>query len=92
MKLDKVADVIESSVKETLSYMDFPSEHWTRLRTNNALVAGGEIPIPRMLCIGVVHLSQPFGNPKSVGNIKCAKKSGHYPFRTTSLCKNQILY
>ncbi len=37
MKLDKVADFIESSVKETLSYMDFPSEHWTRLRTNNAL-------------------------------------------------------
>ena len=31
MKLDKVADFIESSVKETLSYMDFPSEHWTRL-------------------------------------------------------------
>ena len=37
MKLDKVAEFIETSVDETLSYMDFPYEHWTRLRTNNGL-------------------------------------------------------
>ena len=37
MNLNKVAEFIESSVEETLSYMDFPYEHWTRLRTNNAL-------------------------------------------------------
>ena len=37
MKLDKVADFVEKSVDETLSYMDFPYEHWSRLRTNNGL-------------------------------------------------------
>ena len=37
MNLDKVAEFVETTVEETLSYMDFPYEHWTRLRTNNAL-------------------------------------------------------
>ena len=37
MNLNKVAEFVESTVEETLSYMDFPYEHWTRLRTNNAL-------------------------------------------------------
>ena len=37
MNLNKVAEFVESTVEETFSYMDFPYEHWTRLRTNNAL-------------------------------------------------------
>ena len=37
MNLNKVAEFVESTVEETLSYMDFPYEHWTRLCTNNAL-------------------------------------------------------
>ena len=37
LKLDKVAEFVEKSVEETLSYMDFPYEHWSRLRTNNGL-------------------------------------------------------
>jgi len=37
MKLGKAAKMIEESVDETLSYMAFPQEHWTRLRTNNPL-------------------------------------------------------
>lgn len=37
MKLNNVADFVEKTVEETLSYMDFPREHWTRLRTNNGL-------------------------------------------------------
>ena len=37
MNLNKVAEFVESTVEETLSYMDLPYEHWTRLRTNNAL-------------------------------------------------------
>ena len=37
MNLNKVAEFVESTVEETLSYMDCPYEHWTRLRTNNAL-------------------------------------------------------
>jgi len=37
MKLDKIANFIQGSIEETLNYMYFPSEHWTKLRTNNAL-------------------------------------------------------
>ena len=37
LKLDKVAEFVEKSVEEMLSYMDFPYEHWTPLRTNNGL-------------------------------------------------------
>ena len=37
MKLAKAAKVVESGVDETLSYMSFPHEHWTRIRTNNPL-------------------------------------------------------
>ena len=37
MKLFKAAQKIADSVAETLTYMDFPAEHWTRIRTNNVL-------------------------------------------------------
>ena len=34
MKLQKAAQTVESGVEETLTYMSFPSQHWTRIRTN----------------------------------------------------------
>jgi putative transposase len=37
MKLGKAAKIVEEGVVETLSYMMFPREHWTRIRTNNPL-------------------------------------------------------
>jgi putative transposase len=37
LKLAKAAKVVEEGVSETLRYMAYPREHWTRLRTNNAL-------------------------------------------------------
>ena len=37
MKLERIASFVENSVEETLSYMNFPYEHWSRLRTNNGL-------------------------------------------------------
>ena len=37
MKLTKAARIVEEGVAETLSYMTFPREHWTRIRTNNPL-------------------------------------------------------
>lgn len=37
MKLGQAADLVESSVGETLAYMAFPSEHWKRIRSNNVL-------------------------------------------------------
>jgi len=37
MKLTKAAKIVEEGASETLSYMAFPREHWTRIRTNNPL-------------------------------------------------------
>lgn len=37
MKLDKAAKKVEDSIEETLTYADFPFEHWTRIRTNNVI-------------------------------------------------------
>jgi transposase-like protein len=37
LKLGQAADIVESGIGETLSYMAFPREHWTRVRTNNVL-------------------------------------------------------
>ncbi len=37
MRLSAAAKKIEDSIEETLTFMDFPSQHWTRIRTNNTL-------------------------------------------------------
>ena len=37
IKLKAAAKKVEDSIEETLTFMDFPSQHWTRIRTNNTL-------------------------------------------------------
>jgi len=37
MKLKEAAKKIEDSILETLTYMDFPSAHWSKLRSNNVI-------------------------------------------------------
>ena len=37
MKLKEAAKKVEDDIEETLTYCDFPSEHWTRIRTNNVI-------------------------------------------------------
>ena len=37
MKLREAAKKVEDGIEETLTYCDFPSEHWTRIRTNNVI-------------------------------------------------------
>lgn len=37
MKLYEAAQKVEAAAIETLTYMDFPREHWRRIRTNNAI-------------------------------------------------------
>jgi transposase-like protein len=37
LRLSQAATIVREGVEETLSYMDFPREHWTRIRTNNVL-------------------------------------------------------
>ena len=36
-RLGQAAATVRDGVEETLSYMSFPREHWTRIRTNNVL-------------------------------------------------------
>ena len=36
-KIETLLKKIEDGVEETLTYCDFPSEHWTRIRTNNVI-------------------------------------------------------
>lgn len=37
MKLVEAAKKVEDGIEETLTYCDFPCEHWTRIRTNNVI-------------------------------------------------------
>ncbi len=37
MKLPEAAKKVEDSIEETLTYADFPFEHWTRIRTKNVI-------------------------------------------------------
>lgn len=37
MKLTEAVKKVEDSVEETLTYCDFPSEHWTRIQANNVI-------------------------------------------------------
>jgi putative transposase len=37
MRLSNAARILETGASETLSYYDFPSQHWRSLRTNNPL-------------------------------------------------------
>ena len=37
MKLYAAAKKVTDGIEETLTYMDFPARHWTRLRTNNTI-------------------------------------------------------
>ena len=36
-KLKEAAKKVEDGIEETLTYCDFPCEHWTRIRTNNVI-------------------------------------------------------
>ena len=37
MRLGQAASIVREGAEETFSYMAFPREHWTRIRTNNML-------------------------------------------------------
>ncbi len=37
MKLNAASKKLEDGVEETLTYMDFPSQHWLKIRTNNVI-------------------------------------------------------
>ena len=59
MKLKEAAKKVEDSIEETLTYCDFSSEHWTRIRTNNVI----ERLNREIRCRTCVVATFPDGNP-----------------------------
>ena len=53
MRLKEVARKVEDGIEETLTYCDFPSEHRTRVRTNNAIGCKNRHPSP--ICTRFEH-------------------------------------
>jgi putative transposase len=37
LKLAKAAEKVAAGIEETITYMQFPAQHWTRISTNNAI-------------------------------------------------------
>ena len=37
LKLPEAAKIVEAGIEEILTYCDFPSEHWIKIRTNNVI-------------------------------------------------------
>ena len=37
MKLSSAAKKLEEGIAETLTYMNFPTQHWRKIRTNNTI-------------------------------------------------------
>ena len=37
MRLNEAVKKVEDGIEETLTYMDFPSQHWLKIRTNNVI-------------------------------------------------------
>lgn len=52
MKLPAAAKKVEDSIEETLTYMDYPTEHWNRIRTNNTIERGNREIKRRTRAIG----------------------------------------
>ena len=37
MKITAATKKIETGINETLTYMDYPAQHWNKIRTNNLI-------------------------------------------------------
>ena len=81
MKQKEAAKKVEDRVEETLTYCDFPYEHWTRIRTNNSLqtylrITLDSTSIPQLALM--VHATGPkrgFSHNKSCLLSSCAHKA-----------------
>ena len=60
MKLNSAAKKLQDGIEETLTYMDFPTQHWTRIRTNNTIERlNREIKRRTKRYMNMDHLSKP---------------------------------
>ena len=58
MKLKEATKKVEDGIEEMLTYFDFPSEHWTHLRTNNVIDRLNRVIRRRTHVVGAF----PYGN------------------------------
>lgn len=75
MKLREAADKVEKGIAETLTYMDFLSTHWTKLRTTNVLERLNREIRRRTRVVGT------FPDGHSALMLVCARLSGMSPVR-----------
>ncbi len=78
MKLSAAAKKVQDGIEETLTYMDFPTQHWTRIRTNNTIERLNREIKRRTKAIGAFPDGQ-----SALSVYQCAKES-HIPYTTLS--------
>ena len=82
MKLKEAAKKVEDGIEETLTYCDFPSEHWTRIRTNNVIERLNREIRRRTRVVGTF----PDGN--SALMLVCARLRHDHPLKGLVRCGN----
>ena len=82
MKLKEAAKKVEDGIEETLTYCDFPSEHWTRIRTNNVIERLNREIRRRTRVVGTF----PDGN--SALMLVCARLCHDHPLKGLVRCGN----
>ena len=82
MKLKEAAKKVEDGIEETLTYCDFPSEHWARIRTNNVIERLNREIRQRTRVVGTF----PDGN--SALMLACARLRHDHPLKGLVRCGN----
>ncbi len=82
MKLKEAAKKVEDGIEETLTYCDFPSEHWARIRTNNVIERLNREIRRRTRVVGTF----PDGN--SALMLVCARLRHDHPLKGLVRCGN----
>ena len=67
MKLSAAAKKVEESIEETLTYMNYPTEHWKQIRTSNTIERVNKEIKRRTKAIGA------FPNGQSTLMLVCAR-------------------
>ena len=59
MGMPEAAKKVEDGIEETLTYCDFPGEHWTRIRTNNVIERLNRAILRRTRVVGTSPMATP---------------------------------
>ena len=91
MKLKEAAKKVEDGIEETITYMEFPSQHWLKIRINNVIermnrairtrVVGaflGSKLVLIMVCARLRYISGKDWECKHYLCIKYLKESGYH--------------